>query len=655
MKRYWKLYTLGLCLAILFSFDITVSALEHHATGLEVMSKTEEEAFRESMLEVIGVRLNEDALKRLEKSGEIQNKDMLDKIEAVEKGTEIITNQSSMWYAAKNLVLQADIEEVINSISSYDGSKSVHFPLIENQGTSGSCTSWSMGYYQLTNNIANVRNLDAHNHLGSQISAYWIHNLCKSWESLNGGSSEVAVMSLLKKQGAPYNNTMSWLTNDENFKSWNPKMEAWEQALGNRVEICSLCSILNETTNQIDLTKLKSILYNGYVVSFSSWYYGDLDSYIHNDKIISPSSKKNDGILTLMRGYGDNAYNNGHEMTIVGWDDTIEIDSNGDGVVDSKGALKIANSWGEAWGNDGFFWIAYDALKPQANMKEKELNRVPAIYECMTYFMMPKRSYTPLLLAEVTLETNSRRELGVELGITTTDKDVTSNYKHIYNNTFEVENDTGYYCLRYKNPFYFKGYMDKSEAYQAVNYDFYGNELPQNQRTKATFVFDLTDTVMELYKESVDSINETVRFYFRIEDIIKDGYSSALKKVRIVDKMTNVSKTVDTDIIVDGTKGTFFVDYDIIPKIVNPDKDFTLSFNYPIQSDTINNYLQIKKDGFSNCSVGITSSIDGQKIYIEHPDGGYQMGHPYAIDMSGLRSSGGNALSSQNIFWFYVP
>jgi Papain family cysteine protease len=36
-----------------------------------------------------------------------------------------------------------------------------------------------------------------------------------------------------------------------------------------------------------------------------------------------------------------------HAMTVVGFDD-------------GKGAFQVMNSWGEGWGNDGFFWIRYD-------------------------------------------------------------------------------------------------------------------------------------------------------------------------------------------------------------------------------------------------------------------------------------------------------
>ena len=40
----------------------------------------------------------------------------------------------------------------------------------------------------------------------------------------------------------------------------------------------------------------------------------------------------------------------GHAMLIVGYDD-------------ARGAVKVLNSWGQAWGENGFGWIAYDTLR----------------------------------------------------------------------------------------------------------------------------------------------------------------------------------------------------------------------------------------------------------------------------------------------------
>ena len=54
-----------------------------------------------------------------------------------------------------------------------------------------------------------------------------------------------------------------------------------------------------------------------------------------------------------------------HAMTVVGYNDQIWTDINGNGVVDNgeKGAFRIANSWGTGCKEGGFCWMAYDALK----------------------------------------------------------------------------------------------------------------------------------------------------------------------------------------------------------------------------------------------------------------------------------------------------
>lgn len=45
----------------------------------------------------------------------------------------------------------------------------------------------------------------------------------------------------------------------------------------------------------------------------------------------------------------------GHAVAVVGYDDSIE-------TPEGFGAFKIVNSWGTAWGDDGFAYLSYDAL-----------------------------------------------------------------------------------------------------------------------------------------------------------------------------------------------------------------------------------------------------------------------------------------------------
>ena len=55
-------------------------------------------------------------------------------------------------------------------------------------------------------------------------------------------------------------------------------------------------------------------------------------------------------------------------MTLVGYDDRIEFDLDGNGIYGEEnnqlgqnetGAWIVANSWGSGWGNNGIFYVPY--------------------------------------------------------------------------------------------------------------------------------------------------------------------------------------------------------------------------------------------------------------------------------------------------------
>ena len=49
-----------------------------------------------------------------------------------------------------------------------------------------------------------------------------------------------------------------------------------------------------------------------------------------------------------------------HAVTIVGWDDSIEITNKN--KEKAKGAFLVKNSWGPNWSKDGYCWISYDSF-----------------------------------------------------------------------------------------------------------------------------------------------------------------------------------------------------------------------------------------------------------------------------------------------------
>ncbi len=56
--------------------------------------------------------------------------------------------------------------------------------------------------------------------------------------------------------------------------------------------------------------------------------------------------------------YQNSVANTNHTVTIVGWNDEFSKD-NFKYTPDRDGAWLVKNSWGESWGDNGFFWISY--------------------------------------------------------------------------------------------------------------------------------------------------------------------------------------------------------------------------------------------------------------------------------------------------------
>ena len=91
-----------------------------------------------------------------------------------------------------------------------------------------------------------------------------------------------------------------------------------------------------------------------------------------------------------------------------------------------------------------------------------------------------------------------------------------------------------------------------------------------------------------------------------------------MKKIVVKDKTSRktVSKTVD--LVVDGDNKETYIDYDIDTWIVDDDKEFSMTFNYPIQQTS----------------------------------GGYETGHYYSLNIN-VKSDGGNSLVNKNKYYFY--
>jgi hypothetical protein len=128
---------------------------------------------------------------------------------------------------------------------------------------------------------------------------------------------------------------------------------------------------------------------------------------------------------SIMLGFGTNL-NSNHAYTIVGYNDSIQYDLNGDGQYtnttdinnDSKvdmrdweiGALRLVNSWGSSFGDAGFFYLPYWTLM------ETPLNG-GSISNNNIFFCKVKKTVSVKAALKVVINNAHRNQMALSVGI----------------------------------------------------------------------------------------------------------------------------------------------------------------------------------------------------------------------------------------------
>ena len=239
---------------------------------------------------------------------------------------------------------------------SVDLSETIYFPEIGDQGGLGACVAFATTYYQYSYEVNRLNGITSE----SQRVVYspkWTFNI------LSGGTNEAIdktyVYSLLESIGALKNEDFTY--NGVDYTSLPTGMEAEKiEALKTRLESVGTLSLPSSGTfitsaSDTDLYGIKSALNDGKVLTVSTMFSFNIKyGYgIYDDQHIAYRCFTPEG-------------NSGHAITVVGYDDNISCDVNGNGIIEEceKGAFKIANSWGTDYANDGYIWILYDAINP---------------------------------------------------------------------------------------------------------------------------------------------------------------------------------------------------------------------------------------------------------------------------------------------------
>jgi C1A family cysteine protease len=298
--------------------------------------------------------------------------------------------------------------------SAADNSASPAFPPIRSQGGIGSCAAWASTYYQFTyeTNLARGRTASGGNN-AVIFSPKFTYNLINGGQ--DGGSYFSDCFAVEMKNGGA-----NWAAfpYDTNYLAWPTDGPVWRDALNYRAQTYGQ---LSNSNTELLIQDVKTQLANGHVLVIATYVLSWVQKTVSND----PSTDADNAYVNQkIASYCSNTNSGGHGMTIVGFNDNIWCDLNSNGVVDSgeKGAFKIANSWGTGDWNAGYRWVSYDALRavslaPQTS-NWPPANRSPngIFWKGNIFTLTARPSYTPTMVAQVTLNSAKRGQINFTLG-----------------------------------------------------------------------------------------------------------------------------------------------------------------------------------------------------------------------------------------------
>ena len=382
---------------VLFKFSFGVahaSPEEFQAKGLKEFTAAEESRLNRHRIKRI--KPNQRALKRLNKERRIRGEREI--VAPIEPGNEIELGSAVPDPSAEYLSSATPAQ--------VDNSQLPSFPTIANQGAQSSCVAWATTYYTMSHEVCLALGCDNKVARDRVFSPKWTYNM------INGGVDNGAYFSdafeLIHKHGAAMLSEFPY--SDKEFRAWDLNSNHWLSAIQNRVSEVSAISV----NTSAGIVNAKQLLANGHVLVLptfiTSWQFRNVQA--------DPSEANNPFAGQFIAIYL-NGKVGGHGMTIVGYDDSIWTDINGNGVVEEseKGAFKIANSWGSGWRNAGFAWASYDAFRSVSAVPNfSPANRVQLSQNGNAY-SITYAPYSPTLVARFTLSAAKRNQMQLRLGV----------------------------------------------------------------------------------------------------------------------------------------------------------------------------------------------------------------------------------------------
>ena len=442
--------------------------------------------------------------------------------------------------------------------SKVDLSTSPCFPPIGNQGSIGSCTAWASTYYQYSYEVNRLNNVTS---AADRVvySPKWTYNNINHGE--DKGSSYSNAYKLLRNQGALTQTQFPYPTSTSNYNinelpTYANAVNDMRNALNTRLTSYSTSSISGTGTvitssSDTDLSNIKFILNSQKVLTFQTWndfnYKNGLGSW-RNTKLVYRCYDSNGG---------------SHAMTLVGYDDNVTCDINGNGTIETgeKGAFKVINSWGltnSGANNNGVLWIMYDALNGISanNLNENSFSysRKPAMGTGSNnvFNVITVGHKDVAFAAEVSFSTDYRNQVKIELG-----------------------RGTG---------------TSKNDFTTQTAYDSFAGNKSLSVPYNGTMVFDFGDLV-----ESMSDIHENYYWKISLCDTTNDKNRLTYKGMKITDNKGNIINSFSNNSrMIDGKS---FAPMARI-NIEKGDLNFDRAFDYD-DVDVLGNYVVGSKKDIS--------------------------------------------------------